>query len=198
MVGLIQKILFNMILDIKGEETLREIKVMAGLSPELDYQINTVYSDKDWQRLLAATMKVLNLSPAEVDTLYAEYFGKDAIARFPAWFKMAKNSYEFILMQPIIHNCFATGVRDPKERSAIQDKFKIEKFPNKVITHYNSPNHLCGLYQSLAKWVINYYKDKATVEEKKCALKGDSECEIHIEWTKMENKSDESKAATRT
>ncbi len=185
MVGLIQKILCDMVVATKGEETLAEIKRMANVPIDKNFQINLVYSDEEWQRLFAAALKVLNLTDEQVYEIYAGYFCEDAVKRFPQWFQMSKNSYEFLLIQPIIHNCFATGVADPKDRDAINDKFKVEKLPNKIITHYRSSNRHCGLYKSLAKWVIQHYKDEAIIEEKKCTKLGDSECEIHIQWTKF-------------
>lgn len=182
MVGLIQKILFDMILDVGGEDKLAEIKKLANLPTDRAFQINLVYSDEEWQRLLTATLKVLNLTQEQAEDAYSEYFCKDAIKRFPVWFNSCKNSYEFLLIQPTIHNCFATGVADQKDRSAINDKFKVEKLPNEIITYYYSHNKLCGLYKSLARWIARYYKDEITIEETQCMKLGAPECEIHIQW----------------
>lgn len=176
-----------MVKAIAGEDAIIEIKRIAKVPLDKTFQMNLVYADDEWQRLLAATLKVLKITPEQADEIYADYFGKDAVKRFPTWFQMSKNSYEFLLIQPTIHNCFATGVVDPKDRKTINDKFKVEKLPNKIITHYRSFNNNCGLYKSLAKWVINYYKDEATIEEKKCMKSGDQECEIHIQWIKLGN-----------
>jgi hypothetical protein len=182
MVGLIQKILFDMILDIGGEEKLAEIKKLAKLPPDRSFQINLVYSDEEWQRLLDATLQVLNVTQEQAEDVYSDYFFKDVIKRFPAWFNSCKNSYEFLLIQPTIHNCFATGVSDPKDREIINDKFKVEKFPNKITTHYKSHNKLCSLYRALARGVIHYYKDEAIIEEVQCMKSGAPECIMHIQW----------------
>jgi len=187
MVGLIQKILFDMIIAVGGQKALTEVKRLAGVPEDREFQINLVYSDEEWQRLFAAALKVLNITKEQAYDVYAGYFGEDAAKRFPTWFQMSKNSYEFLLIQPVIHNCFATGVVDPQQRAAINDKFKVEKFPNKIITHYRSSNHHCGLYKALARWVIKYYKDEAIIEDKQCTDLGDSECEIHVNWNKLGN-----------
>lgn len=171
-----------MILKVAGEDKLEEIKKVAGLPPDRNFQINLVYSDEEWQRLLDAALKVLNLTQEQAEDIYADFFGTDALKRFPVWFNTCKNSYEFLLIQPTIHNCFATGVSNEKDRSGINDKFTVEKLPNKIITRYKSPNKLCGLYKSLAKWMINHYKDEATIEETQCMKSGASECEIHVQW----------------
>ena len=182
MVGLIQKLLFDMIKQMGGESVLTQVKLEAALPPEYEYQINLVYSDEEWQRLFAATLKVLNITAEQAYEAYADYFMKDVTKRFPTWVSMTKNSYEFLLMQPTIHNCFATSVLDQTSREAITDKFRVEKFPNKIITHYCSPNQQCGLYKAIARWLFNFYKDDVEIEETKCMNSGEKECEIHFHW----------------
>lgn len=187
MIGLIQKILFNMIQDMKGEEGLEELKKRANVPLDKTFQINNIYSDEEWQRLFTTAQSILNLNQEEVEAHYANYFSKDVVQRFPTWFNISKNSYEFLSMQPTIHNCFATSTADAETRQAINEKFRLEQLPNHLITHYRSPNKLCGLYKALAQWVVAYYEDKASVEEKKCLKLGDDECEIHIKWTRLRN-----------
>lgn len=175
-----------MIKNVADENVLKEIMQTADVPVDKTFQINQVYSDEEWQRLFAATLKVLKITPEQAYDVYAEQFCKDALQRFPSWFQMSKNSYEFLLIQPTIHNCFATGVANKADRAAINDKFVVDKLPpNKIITHYRSANNHCGLYKSLAKWVINHYNDEAVIEEKQCKLTGSPECEIHVQWSKL-------------
>lgn len=185
MVGLIQRILFDMIQATAGEEAVIKVKKAAGVDTDKAFHINEVYSDEEWRKLLAATLDVLKATPEQAYTLYADFFAKDALKRFPIWFKMCKNSYEFLQIQTTIHNTFATGVADPDSRRGIVDKFNIEKFPNKIITHYHSPNKLCGLYKALAAWIIQHYNDTAEIIEHQCMHQGAKECEIHVEWSKL-------------
>jgi hypothetical protein len=116
---------------------------------------------------------------------YAEVFCRDALSRFPKWFEMSANSREFLERQVTIHNVFASGVRDPGARKAVADKFHIEKRPGEIVTHYRSPNRLCSMYKSLARWLFRHYGDEATIEEPKCMLRGDEECELHVVWRKL-------------
>jgi len=104
-----------------------------------------------------------------------------------AWFTMAKNSYQFLARQPAIHNTLAKSVTDKKTRDNIREKFRIETVKNKIITHYKSPNQHCGLYIALAQWIIDYYRDKATMKETRCMKSGDPECEIYIQWQLLRN-----------
>ena len=182
MIGLIHKILFDLVNSTAGPQALVEIKLAAGVDPKKDFRIDTSYSNDEWRRLFKATREILGLGLDEVYDAYAKRFLIDAIERFPTWFEMSANSKEFLQRQPTIHNCFGKGCNDPSERSVIEDKFRIETIENGIITHYKSPNKHCELYKRLAAEVINYYGDQASVEEKKCMLKGEDECEIQIVW----------------
>lgn len=185
MVGLIQKMLFQLVQELAGEEGVLALKKEAQVPLDKEYLINNVYSDEEWQRLFGAYIKVCNLSLEKAEELYADHFIKDAFRRFPVWFNMCKNSYELLNIQPVIHNCFATSVADSASKKSIIDKFRVEQSPNHIITHYNSPNKLCRLYILLAHRVVKHYKDEAVIEERTCLLRGDSECEIHVTWNKL-------------
>lgn len=185
MVGLIQKILLDLIQSLLGEEGVLDVKRRADIPLDKNFKINTAYSDEEWQRLWKSSLEILKVTPEKACNLYADAFYKDVMTRFPMWFKMSKNSYEFLARQPAIHNNFATGVRSQKDRQAITDKFLVEVQDKKLITHYRSPNKLCELYIALAKWLIEYYHDSAVIEEVTCMHSNQPECEIHIQWQKF-------------
>jgi hypothetical protein len=182
MVGLIQKILFDLVQATGGPEAVAEVRRRAELPEDRRFRLDTVYPDDEWQRLLRAACEVLGLSQDEVEVAYADFFGRDALQRWPVWFEMSANAREFLERQQTIHNTFATGVRDPDARKGIRDKFRLEALDNEFIAHYRSPNELCGLYKALARWVLNYYREHALIEETRCTKRGDAECEIHIRW----------------
>lgn len=185
MVGLIQKVLLDLVQEKGGVAAASAVLVRAGVPPDRTFRIGEVYSDEEWKRLLRATCEILHYSEAEVMDAYADVFGRDALSRYPKWFEMSANSREFLERQVTIHNVFASGVRDPEARKAVVDKFRIEKHNGEIVTHYRSPNRLCSLYKSLARWMFRHYGDEATIEEPKCMLRGDDECELHVIWTKL-------------
>jgi hypothetical protein len=185
MVGLIQKMLLDLVEEEGGAGAVSEVRRRAGVPADRIFRIGEVYPDEEWQRLLCAAREVLHYSEAEAMDAYAEVFGRDALARFPMWFDMSANSREFLERQITIHNVFASGVRDPEARKAVVDKFRIEKLPDEIVTHYRSPNRLCALYKSLARWMFRHYGDEAVIDEQKCMLRGDDECEIHVIWKKL-------------
>lgn len=152
------------------------------MEPERRYRLDTVYADDEWQRLLAATCEVLGVSQETAERLFAERFGQDALARWPAWFETSRDARHFLERQQTIHNTFATGVRDPAARKGIEDKFRLELLEKEIVARYRSPNRLCGLYKELAKWVLAHFRETAVIEETRCAKRGDEECEIHVRW----------------
>jgi hypothetical protein len=153
--------------------------------PDRVFRIGETYSDDEWQRLLRAACDVLRCSETEAMDAYAEVFGRDALSRFSKWFEISANSREFLERQATIHNVFASGVRDPEARRAVVDKFRIERREREIVAHYRSPNRLCSLYKSLARWMFRHYGDEALIEEQQCMLRGDDECEIHVIWRKL-------------
>jgi hypothetical protein len=185
MVGLVQKILLDLVKERAGPEAVAEVRRRAGVASDHVFRIGEVYPDEEWQRLWSAACDVLHTTEAELLDAYAETFARDALVRFRMWFDMSANSREFLERQVTIHNVFASGVRDPEARRAVVDKFRIEKHPTKIVTHYRSPNRLCGLYKALARWMFRHYGDEATIDERKCMLRGDDECELHVVWTQL-------------
>ncbi len=182
MVGLIHKTLLGLIESVAGCDAVAEVKRRAGVPGDRVFRMDQGYDDGEWQRLLAGTCQVLGITQSQAEEVFADFFCKDALQRWPAWFAMSHDAREFFERQPSIHNSFATGVRDPAARQAITDKFNLEKRPGELVMHYKSANQLCGLCMALARWIIQHYGDDATVEETRCLKQGDAECEVHICW----------------
>ena len=182
MVGTIQKILLDMVEGEAGAEAVAAVKRSAGVPVDRVFRLDTVYPDDEWQRLLAAACEILQVTRAQAMETYARYFCEDAVKRWPTWFRMSDTSRQFLERQPTIHNCFATGVRDPEARKAVTDKFRVEKLEREIVTHYRSPNQLCDLYEALACCIISYHGERATIWQVQCTRRGDPECEIHVRW----------------
>ena len=176
MLGYPLKTLLNTIERRYGREAVAQTLADAGVPTDSDYRLNEAYPDSEVQRLSAAAFRRLSLEDV------AEAFFTDTLARFPTFYAMCKTSREFLEMQPEIHNTFAQGLQRPEERQAVRDKFRLEKLSDELIVHYRSPNRFCDLYKAIAQHVFRYYGDKATIEEPRCAKRGDSECELRIRW----------------
>lgn len=182
MIGLTHRVFMQMIEKEGGPESFRQICELADIDPDFVFRMNEPYPDSQWQAMFAAACSVLKKTSMEIEHLYAKAFFAFIRQRFGVWFDMCKNAREFLELQPTIHNSFATGLREPVARRNVIDKFRLETGPNHIITHYSSPNRLCGYYVALAQLVIRYYGDTATVQQPRCMKRGDKECEIVVHW----------------
>jgi hypothetical protein len=71
----------------------------------------------------------------------------------------------------------------PEDRDAVREKFRLEKLPDVLVVHYRSPNRFCAMYKAIARLVFRHYGEKAIIDEPRCVLRGDDECEMRIRWT---------------
>jgi len=170
------KLLLNAIENRHGREAVSEILAEAGIPADRVYQLNEPYADSEAQRLTAAAIQRISVEDI------AEAFFKDTVARFPTWFAMCKTSRQFLEMQPEIHNTFAHGLQRPQDRDAVRDKFRVEKLHDELVVHYRSPHRLCEMYKAIARKVFKHYQDEATIDEPRCMLRGDAECELRLRW----------------
>ena len=182
LVGLIHHMLLDWIKARGGVEAVSEVKRRARVPAQKQFRLSEVYDDEEFQRLLAAVGEVLGLSQSQLEDEFAAACFEDLLGRWPTFFRISRNAREFLERQPAIHNSFASGALNPADRQGITDKFRLERLEKETVTHYNSVNRLCGFYMAIARSVIDYYEDQATIEELQCMRKGDPECEIHIRW----------------
>jgi hypothetical protein len=185
MIGIILKVLTDLVEEKAGKETLKTIFETAGIPSTRQYIINKPYEDTEWQALFEATLKHLKLDKETIFQIYADAFINYVLQLFPSWFEMASNSKAFLKLQPIIHNSFASGLIDPQKRKTVVDKFKLHEKGDSLVIHYQSPNKLCQLYQALANSAAAYYHDEIVITETSCLLKGDPTCTLEIKWLKL-------------
>lgn len=182
MVGLIHHVYFDWIKARVGVEAVTEVKRLARVPGQKQFRLSEVYEDEEFQRLLAAGIETLGLSQSQFEDEFATACFEDFLERWPTFFRISRNAREFLERQPAIHNSFASGALSPLERRGINDKFRLERLEKETVAHYNSVNRLCGFYMAIARRIIDYYENQATIEEFQCLRKGDPECEIHIRW----------------
>ncbi|MCL6503657.1 MAG: heme NO-binding domain-containing protein [Pirellulales bacterium] len=185
MVGLIPNLLLKLIESAAGPETVAAVLRQAGIPLERRYGLNRVYPDEEWQRLYAAARDLLGLDEDRAEAMFAEFFVQDALARFPRWFQMCRNSYEMLCLQPKIHNAFATGCSAAAARRVLNDKFRTVSEPHRLIVEYRSPNRLCGLYVKLARCIATHYGDEVDLAERECVKWGANRCLIEVAWRRL-------------
>lgn len=187
MIGIIIKVLADMVTELTDVKTLTTIYQEAGVKPDKVYRLNEAYSDEEWQRVFNATLKIINLSQEEAYTVYADAFIKYAERMFPTWFVMAKTSRDFLLLQPIIHNSFASSMVSSQEKQKVQDKFRVVEYENTddLTIFYQSPNKHCGLYIALAHRLAQKYGETLNITTKQCICSGEPVCEMYIQFNQV-------------
>jgi len=170
------KLLLNAIESRHGRDAAVRTLVEAGIPADRVYQLNEPYADSEAQHLTAAALQIISVEDI------AEAFFQGTLARFPTWFAMCKTSRQFLEMQPEIHNTFAHGLQRPQDRDAVREKFRLEKLDDELVVHYRSPHRLCQMYKAIARLVFKHYQDNATIDEPRCMLRGDAECELRLRW----------------
>ena len=182
MVGLIHKLLFELVKTKASADAVQEVRQRAGIPQGKTFRLDEAYPDDEWRRLFAAACDVLKVTPEEAEQAFGQLFYDYTLRQWPAWFEMSHTAREFLERQPRIHNGFATGVQNTDARWAINDKFQLEVCDSELVIHYRSPNQLCGLYRALARQIIDHFGETAKISETLCLKNGDRECEIHVLW----------------
>lgn len=190
MLGLIQNLLLRLVEERTGSQGRNAVLEGAGVPLSRLFRIGEDYPDVEFQRLLQSALRVTGLDEGRFLTAYAELFFRDARERWPAWFTSSPHSRSFIEKQCAIHNIFASGLGDQGARAAVADKFRVERHADRILTHYRSPNRLCGLYKALALRVVDYYGDSVEIMEHRCMHRGDEECEIELRWSSFKGGTD--------
>lgn len=182
MIGIIQKVLFDLVRAEGGEAAELSVRDRAAVPPDQTYRIDTDYSDGECGRLFAAAAGHFGWTDEDMYDRYADAFLAYGQRRFPEFFAMAPNARAFLARQPRIHACFGAGLRDAAQRRAVDSKFSVAASGESLEVTYDSPNRLCGLYRSLSEALLRLYGEDATVEEIACARDGAPACRFRFDW----------------
>ncbi|XTI71698.1 heme NO-binding domain-containing protein [Acidithiobacillus sp. AC3] len=183
MIGLIQKVLLDMVQQLGGDEALAEVKRRTGLAADFQYRLDTDYDNEEVGELLKNACLVLGVDQEAAFRAYAQFFLAETLTRFPTFFRLSADAREFLARQPAIHNMLASGLRDTAKRDAVNDKFAVEDGPEgKLLVYYRSPNRFCGLYFALAEEVAKHYGQQVQIDVLQCRKRGDAECAFQLQF----------------
>ena len=187
MIGLIQKIMLDMVHQLAGEDAVAEVKRRTGLPADFTYRIDTDYGNDEARRLLDNVCVVLGVDQEQAFEHYARYFLEDVLERFPTFFRISSNARELLARQPVIHNMLASGLRDTAKRDAVNDKFAVNNPADGPLeVRYRSSNLWCALYFALAREVSAHYGETLSIQVPKCRKRGNDECRFRLAFTSKE------------
>ena len=180
MIGLIQRVLIDHVEANYGETAVQVIAERAGV-PSPGRRIDTDYDDADTLAFFAAVGDYLELDHEALMALYADLFIQWTRRHYPMFFSMAESAQALLGRQPAIHASLGAGVRDPKLRSRVNDKFRIvEQSASWLVVEYRSPNGLCSLYRAIFPRVLEVYGQAGELVETRCRHRGDDCCRFEM------------------
>ena len=183
MIGLIQKLLLDMVREEAGADAASEVKRRTGLAPDFEFRLDTDYDDEQARQLLGHACAVLDASENDVLERFARTFLRSALSHFPTFFALAADSRAFLARQPAIHNMLGSGLRNPQRLKAINDKFSITPHDDGCLeVRYRSPNRWCVLYRALAREVADHYGERLDIATLDCAKRGTQVCVFRLSW----------------
>jgi hypothetical protein len=178
MMGHINNLLIHMVEKHHGCDGVSRLFMLAGI-PKKEYQPEVVYPEEEFQALYNAAKELYGVGDEPAQKAFSDYFMEVSPVMFPAIFKFAGNARGLFEKVPTIHKQWpsAASAKDFREKL-----FILESSRERFVFKYDSPNHLCGVLRFVAEGVLAYYREKGTVTETRCALKGAPWCEIEIRF----------------
>jgi len=185
MIGIIQKILLELLEEAGGDTLKHAVLDRAGVDRNASFRIDQSYSDAEFMRLLQASAEETGMNEEEISGLYARTFLTKAQELFPRFFQMATSSEDFLMRQATIHAVMASGLRASEDRKQVNDKFTAQRIePGLVRVDYRSKNQLCALYRALAHEVAGLYDETVDITCEQCVKRGDECCSFLLNWPK--------------
>lgn len=178
MIGVIQRVLVDVIREHGGDAAVVAIAGRAGLQGEPEFRIDRDYDDAECLRLIEATAEHFELTEDALYRIYADRFIRESRERFPMFYQMSANAREFLERQPRIHSTLAASLRTEASRDRVRDKFDVRVEGDDLQVVYRSPNRLCGLYEALFYRLLEEFGETGTLQVKACQKRGDPACEF--------------------
>ncbi|MCK5628989.1 MAG: heme NO-binding domain-containing protein [Nanoarchaeota archaeon] len=176
MMGLICNLLLKFAEEKTDKSTLEEIKNRLGI-PEKGFKTEKIYPEDEWQRFLNAIAKTLDVDNDTAEQMFAEYAMSLLPVQFESVFRNSANALDFLRKVPgmLLNLPALTGLATKEKIKMVIDE------KNKIVYHYNSPNHLCTFLKSMIKLVFQYYKEyDYCIKGTQCMKDGKNYCEIII------------------
>ncbi|MEM7733211.1 MAG: heme NO-binding domain-containing protein [Pseudomonadota bacterium] len=183
MIGIIEKVLVDCLLEAGGDELREDVFFAAGVPPDRVYRMDQHYPDAETARLLQASLAQTNLSEQELFTLFTTRFFAIIDDVFPEFLRMCKSSEDLLRKQIKIHAIMAGGCRETEDRQQVNDKFQLTDMgPHDIEVRYKSELQLCLLYETLMQYAVDRFGDTVVMEKRSCPT-GEHGTVYRLRWT---------------
>ncbi|MEO1689533.1 MAG: heme NO-binding domain-containing protein [Pseudomonadota bacterium] len=186
MIGIIEKVIVDCLLDIGGDELRLDVFLDAGIPPERVYRIDQHYPDAETARLIASALRCTGLAEPELFRRLSVSFFDVVEHVFPEFLRMCRTSEELVRRQAKIHALIAAGSRRPGESEKSTDKFAMESLgPHHVRVRYRSELQLDGFFETLVREAAARFGDEVEIPPYARGGGGADGSMITVKWTSI-------------
>ncbi|MEO0371483.1 MAG: heme NO-binding domain-containing protein [Pseudomonadota bacterium] len=185
MIGIIEKVVVDCLLQEGGDELRQDVFLAAGIPNDRVYRMDKHYPDTETASLLSATMSVTGMEEAQLFQLFSAVFFDVVEDVFPEFIRMCDTSEDLVRKQAKIHALIAAGSREPGESSKSTDKFQLKDHgPYHISVRYKSDLQLPGLYEALVKEAASLYGDEVALSRGDCP-EGSGATIMTVKWVSI-------------
>ncbi len=176
MMGVIMNYLLSFVEEVGGSDALEKLREKISLKRE-KFDDNRIYPEEEFQKLLKATLEILRVDRETAEREFAHWIIKRLQEDVPEYFRRAKNAYELLKLDPLVHREWPAMGGKPRAKISM-----IKCEPDEIIFRYESPNKLCTFMKTLIEDVLEIYNEKGEITEEECMKKGDHYCIIRVKF----------------
>jgi hypothetical protein len=159
-----------------GPDAWRPLLREAGVTRSL-YAPGQDYPDQEAGAIVGAASRKTGLAPDAILQDFGEFIAPDLVRMYghiisPRWRTLDLLEHT----EEAIHKAVR---RD--NAAASPPKLKcVRKGPEEVVVHYSSKRRMCGVAKGIVRGLARHYREKVSLTEPTCMLKGGAECQLVV------------------
>lgn len=167
-------IFINLQLFARSEKIWKEWVKDANLTEALLY-VRTP-TDMEAKQLLFSAAKLSNKPLNQFLKEFGRFIAPNLVSQFSNYIDKKWNLFDLEHTEDYIHKEVRNQI--PHANPPVLRTVRLDK--DKVIIHYMSSLKICAFAEGLIEESANIYKERVSITQSKCMLKGDPECEILV------------------
>ena len=160
-----------------GPDAWRALVQQAQVSTRMYLPLRS-YPDEDAVKLVSTASAITGLPAADLLEDFGLFIAPDLIGLYRALVKPEWRTLDFLEnTESTIHRV----VRIQNPEAAPPEIRCTRTAPDRVTILYSSARRMCPVARGIVKGVATHYGEGVQITEPRCMLRGDAECEIHVQ-----------------